>query len=142
MKIAEILVEAGEFQRGREFGKKLLTPSQWVSGDGEFQRGREFGKKLLTPSQWVSGSGSKVISPVQTTSARAVKLTLNKVIKGERLYRNDVIALKKIYADLESNALTTAGDRKQTLAALKSAYNLQPLTPEQKAVLATFANPL
>lgn len=123
MKITEILVEDGEFQRGREFGKKLLSPSQWFSGSD-------------TPSR------SKVVSPVQTTSARSVKSTLNKVIKGERLYRNDVIALKKIYADLESNALTTAGDRKQTLAALKSAYNLQPLTPEQKAVLTIFANPL
>jgi hypothetical protein len=123
MKITEILVEDGEFQRGREFGKKLLSPSQWFSGSD-------------TPSR------SKAVSPVQTTSARAVKSTLNKVIKDERLYRNDVIALKKIYADLESNALTTVGDRKQTLAALKSAYNLQPVSPEQKAALATFAKPL
>jgi stress response protein SCP2 len=123
MKITEILVEDGEFQRGRAFGKKLLSPSQWLSG-GDVQ------------------SKSKSVSAVQTTSARAVKLTLNKVINGERLYRNDVIALKKIYADLQSNALTTAGDRKQTLAALKSAYNLQPVSTEQKAVLATFAKPL
>jgi hypothetical protein len=123
MKITEILVEDGEFQRGRAFGKKLLSPSQWFAG-GDI------------PSK------SKSVSPVQTSSARAVKLTLNKVINGERLYRNDVIALKKIYADLQSNALTTAGDRKQTLAALKSSYNLQPVSSEQKAVLATVAKPL
>jgi hypothetical protein len=123
VKITEILVEAGEFQRGREFGKKLLSPTKWFSGSDSAEK-------------------SKTTSPVQTPSARAVKLTLNKVIKGERLYRNDVIALKKIYADLESNALTTAGNRTQTLAALKAAYNLQPLSSDQKAVLSKFSNPL
>jgi hypothetical protein len=122
MRINEILVEDGEFQRGREFGHKLLSPSKWFGGND---------------------SQVKSQSSVQTTSARAVKLTLNKVIKGERLYRNDVIALKKIYADVQSNTLTTASsDKKKLLAALKSAYNLQTLSSDQQAVLSNFSNTL
>jgi len=123
MKINEILAESGEFQRGREFGKKLLSPSKWFSGSNSSVKS----KTQTNPS-------------VQTTSARAVKLTLNKVINGERLYRNDVIALKKIYADVQSNTLPVAGDVKKILAALKSAYNLQPVSSDQQAVLTTVAN--
>ena len=157
MKIHEILLEADEFDKGRAFGKKLMSPSQWIKPEagGSYEKGASFGQKLLSPSQWFKGSDSsssdeepepeKKSKPKSTTSVQAPSVDMDKVkqittnvLRGEPQYKEDLAVLASFRAGLDNGSIQVNVDSTELSKAVKAIETNTALTAAQTKLLQDF----
>ena len=123
------------------FGLKSLPVG---SPDNAYQAGKDFGTKLLSPSQWFKGGGGgnfdkeeKQDKEKQVTTAPSSKQyqdSLEKAQFGTTLNTVDVQNLKVIYGKVKTGEI--ASDNTETdLAALKAAYDGYNLDQPQRDVV-------
>jgi hypothetical protein len=126
------------------FGLKSLP----IGTDDGYQSGKNFGTKLLSPSQWFTGKGSsgggKPDKEKQdTTSDKSTNTqpnskqyqdSLEKAQFGTTLNTVDVKNLKVIYGKVKTGEI--ASDNAETdMAALKAAYNGYNLDQPQRDIV-------
>ena len=145
MKIRELVAEAGEFKQGYAAMDKALKPSSHIGPDTKaaYKKGFNAVDKMLSPSKWFDKSGSP--DTVKSTAADRpqlsrvdIKTALQNAEAGQ-VYQNDVKVLTQIYGSVKSGAIKTHIDQASLLAALKTAYQQQPLDDNQQAVLSQFS---
>ena len=152
MKIHEVLSEAGEFDNGRAFGKKLVSPSQWIKPEagGTYEKGKAFGKKLVSPSQWFKGSNSSSpdkepeLKP-KSTSVQAPSVDMDKVkqittnvLRGEPQYKEDLAALARFRAGLDNGSIQVNVDSTELSKTVKAIETNTALTAAQTKLLQDF----
>jgi hypothetical protein len=105
-----------------------------------FQQGYDEVDKVLNPKRW--GEEDRVADPA-AASKPINKLDLKDALKlaasGGSLYLKDQQAIKQAYAQIKSGQLATNQDTGVLLPALKSAGDLQKLSPQQQQTLTAFS---
>lgn len=160
MKISEILIEAGEFEKGQNFAKRLLSPSQWIKSKsgGDYERGSEFGQKLLSPSEWFKSNPNassdddeekttkkkiktaNTVSPTPPSSEviDQTKQILRGVLRGEPRYNDDIKQLSAFRASVKSGKIQTNVNSDQLSSALKTIINGDQLSNDQTKLINQF----
>jgi hypothetical protein len=126
MKIRDVIAEApgalADIKRGYDAGydavSKVLNPKRW----GEEER-----------------SSGKANEPVNKLNLRDA---VNLAAAGKTIYLKDQQALKQAYIQIKSGNFQTRQDSAVLLPALKSASDLQKLSPQQVQILSAFAKDL
>lgn len=160
MKIYEVISEAGEFDKGQAFGKKLLSPSQWITpkAGGSYEKGADFGTKLLSPSQWFKGSDSsgsdssdeepepeKKSKPAagaqpQSVNIEKVKQITQNVLRGEPKYKEDLAVLADFRTGLDNGSVQVNVDSVELSKTIKAIETNTALTAEQTKLLQNFSS--
>jgi hypothetical protein len=143
MKIREI-IEANT--PAPSFGLKSLPVG---SPDNAYQAGKDFGTKLLSPSQWFTGSGGgnkpdkeKQDKQKQVTTqpnSKQYQDSLEKAQFGTTLNTVDVQNLKGIYGKVKTGEIAS-DDAEKDMAALKAAYDGYTLDQPQRDVVKNIIN--
>ena len=106
----------------------------------DYNKGFNAVDKVLNPKRW--GEEDRVANPA-AASKPINKLDLQDALKlaasGSSLYLKDQQAIKQAYAQIKSGKLTTNQDPDMLLPALKSAGDLQKLSPQQQQILTAFS---
>ena len=126
------------------FGLKSLP----VGTDNAYQAGKDFGTKLLSPSQWFQGgSGGKLDKEKQdkeptqpkVAGGGGIRNSLEKAQFGTQLNGIDVENLKIVYNQLKNREI--ASDNLETdMAAVKAAYDGNNLDQLQRDVVKNIIN--
>jgi hypothetical protein len=130
MKIRDIVTEApGVFAKLKQ-------------GPG-YQQGYDRVDKILNPKRWGEEDGAQDSAaagkPINKLNLRdALKLAAG----GSKLYLNDQQAIKQAYAQVKSGSLATKQNTDILLPALKTAGDLQKLSPQQAQTLTAFSQEL
>jgi len=134
MKIREIIEAAPSF------GLKSLP----VGTDNAYQAGKDFGTKLLSPSQWFKGGGGgssnldkeqdKEKQVTTQTSSKQYQDSLEKAQFGTTLNTVDVQNLKVIYGKIKTGEIAS-DDAEKDMAAVKAAYDGYNLDQPQRDVV-------
>jgi hypothetical protein len=134
MKIREIIEAAPSF------GLKSLP----VGTDNAYQAGKNFGAKILSPSQWFKGDGGggqldkeKQDKQKQVTTqpnSKQYQDSLEKAQFGTTLNTVDVQNLKVIYGKVKSGEIAS-DDAEKDMAALKAAYDGYNLDQPQRDIV-------
>jgi hypothetical protein len=120
-----------------------------VGTDNAYQAGKDFGTKLLSPSQWFKGdsSGSGNLDKEQDkekqvttqTSSQQYQDSLEKAQFGTTLNTVDVQNLKVIYGKVKSGEIAS-DDAEKDMAALKAAYDGYNLDQPQREIVNNIKN--
>ena len=106
----------------------------------DYNKGFNAVDKVLNPKRW--GEEDRVADPA-AASKPINKLDLQDALKlaasGGSLYLKDQQAIKQAYAQIKSGKLKTNQDTDVLLPALKSAGDLQKLSPQQAQTLTAFS---
>ena len=138
MKIREIIEAAPSF------GLKSLP----VGTDNAYQAGKDFGTKLLSPSQWFKGGGGggnldkeqdKEKQVTTQTGSKQYQDSLEKAQFGTTLNTVDVQNLKVIYGKIKTGEIAS-DDAEKDMAALKAAYDGYNLDQPQRDVVNNIKN--
>jgi hypothetical protein len=109
----------------------------------DYNKGFNAVDKVLNPKRW--GEEDRAAEPA-AASKPVNKLDLQDALKlaasGATLYLKDQQAIKQAYAQIKSGKLTTSQDTDVLLSALKSAGDLQKLSPQQAQSLTAFGQEL
>jgi hypothetical protein len=109
----------------------------------DYNKGFNAVDKVLNPKRW--GEEDRAADPA-AVSKPVNKLDLRDALKlaasGSTLYLKDQQAIKQAYAQVKSGKLTTSQDTDVLLSALKSAGDLQKLSPQQAQSLTAFSQEL
>jgi hypothetical protein len=109
----------------------------------DYNKGFNAVDKVLNPKRW--GEEDRAADPA-AASKPVNKLDLQDALKlaasGSTLYLKDQQAIKQAYAQVKSGKLTTSQDTDVLLSALKSAGDLQKLSPQQQQSLTAFSQEL
>jgi hypothetical protein len=109
----------------------------------DYNKGFNAVDKVLNPKRW--GEEDRAADPA-AVSKPVNKLDLQDALKlaasGSTLYLKDQQAIKQAYAQVKSGKLTTSQDTDVLLSALKSAGDLQKLSPQQQQSLTAFSQEL
>ena len=109
----------------------------------DYNKGFNAVDKVLNPKRW--GEEDRAADPA-AASKPVNKLDLQDALKlaasGSSLYLKDQQAIKQAYAQVKSGKLTTSQDTDVLLSALKSAGDLQKLSPQQQQSLTAFSQEL
>jgi hypothetical protein len=109
----------------------------------DYNKGFNAVDKVLNPKRW--GEEDRAADPA-AASKPVNKLDLQDALKlaasGATLYLKDQQAIKQAYAQVKSGKLTTSQDTDVLLSALKSAGDLQKLSPQQAQSLTAFGQEL
>jgi hypothetical protein len=109
----------------------------------DYNKGFNAVDKILNPKRW--GEEDRVADPA-AASKPVNKLDLQDALKlaasGATLYLKDQQAIKQAYAQIKSGKLTTSQDTDVLLSALKTAGDLQKLSPQQAQSLTAFGQEL
>jgi hypothetical protein len=109
----------------------------------DYNKGFNAVDKVLNPKRW--GEEDRVADPA-AASKPVNKLDLQDALKlaasGATLYLKDQQAIKQAYAQIKSGKLTTSQDTDVLLSALKTAGDLQKLSPQQAQSLTAFGQEL
>ena len=144
MKIREI-IEANT--PAPSFGLKSLPVG---SPDNAYQAGKDFGTKLLSPSQWFKGSSGgnnpdkekkqdKETTTTKVAGSGGIRNSLEKAQYGTQLNGIDVENLKIVYNQLKNNKITS--DNLETdMAAVKAAYDGNNLDQPQRDIVKNIIN--
>lgn len=157
MKIYEVLSEAGEYEKGKAFGKRLVSPSQWIKPEagGSYQKSKDAMTKLFTPSQWFKGSGSnsdnsldepettakpKTKTAVQspTVDMDRVKQITTNVLRGEPQYKEDLAVLASFRVGLDNGSIQVNVDSTELSKTVKAIETNTALTAAQTKLLQDF----
>jgi hypothetical protein len=138
MKIREIIEAAPSF------GLKSLP----VGTDNAYQAGKDFGTKLLSPSQWFKGGGGggnldkeqdKEKQVTTQTGSKQYQDSLEKAQFGTTLNTVDVQNLKVIYGKIKTGEIAS-DDAEKDMAALKAAYDGYNLDQPQRDIVNNIKN--
>ena len=106
----------------------------------DYNKGFNAVDKVLNPKRW--GEEDRVADPA-VASKPINKLDLKDALKlaasGGSLYLKDQQVIKQAYAQIKSGKLATNQDTGVLLPALKSAGDLQKLSPQQQQTLTAFS---
>jgi hypothetical protein len=106
----------------------------------DYKKGFDAVDKVLNPKRW--GEEDRVADPA-AASKSINKLDLKDALKlaasGGSLYLKDQQAIKQAYAQIKSGQLATNQDTGVLLPALKTAGDLQKLSPQQQQTLTAFS---
>ena len=109
----------------------------------DYNKGFNAVDKVLNPKRW--GEEDRAAEPA-AASKSVNKLDLQDALKlaasGATLYLKDQQAIKQAYARVKSGKLTTSQDTDVLLSALKTAGDLQKLSPQQAQSLTAFGQEL
>jgi hypothetical protein len=109
----------------------------------DYNKGFNAVDTVLNPKRW--GEEDRAADPA-AVSKPVNKLDLQDALKlaasGSTLYLKDQQAIKQAYAQIKSGKLTTSQDTDVLLSALKSAGDLQKLSPQQQQSLTAFSQEL
>jgi hypothetical protein len=109
----------------------------------DYNKGFNAVDKILNPKRW--GEEDRAAEPA-AASKPVNKLDLQDALKlaasGATLYLKDQQAIKQAYAQIKSGKLTTSQDTDVLLSALKTAGDLQKLSPQQAQSLTAFGQEL
>ena len=109
----------------------------------DYNKGFNAVDKVLNPKRW--GEEDRAAEPA-AASKSVNKLDLQDALKlaasGATLYLKDQQAIKQAYAQVKSGKLTTSQDTDVLLSALKTAGDLQKLSPQQAQSLTAFGQEL
>jgi hypothetical protein len=142
MKIREI-IEANT--PAPSFGLKSLPVG---SPDNAYQKGKDFGTKLLSPSQWFQGSGGGQLDKQKQDKQKQVTTqpdskqyqdSLEKAQFGTTLNTVDVQNLKGIYGKVKTGEIAS-DDAEKDMAALKAAYDGYTLDQPQRDIIKNIIN--
>ena len=118
----------------------LEAPGVLAGIKQDYNKGFNVVDKVLNPKRW--GEEDRVTNPA-AASKPINKLDLQDALKlaasGSSLYLKDQQAIKQAYAQIKSGKLTTNQDTDVLLPALKSAGDLQKLSPQQQQILTAFS---
>jgi hypothetical protein len=118
----------------------LEAPGVLAGIKQDYNKGFNAVDKVLNPKRW--GEEDRVADPA-AASKPINKLDLQDALKlaasGGSLYLKDQQAIKQAYAQIKSGKLTTNQDTDVLLPALKSAGDLQKLSPQQQQTLTAFS---
>jgi hypothetical protein len=118
----------------------LEAPGVLAGIKQDYNKGFNAVDKVLNPKRW--GEEDRVADPA-AASKPINKLDLRDALKlaasGGSLYLKDQQAIKQAYAQIKSGKLTTNQDTDVLLPALKSAGDLQKLSPQQAQTLTAFS---
>jgi hypothetical protein len=113
----------------------------------DYNKGFNAVDKVLNPKRW--GEEDRAAEPAAEPAAASKpvnKLDLQDALKlaasGATLYLKDQQAIKQAYAQIKSGKLTTSQDTDVLLSALKTAGDLQKLSPQQAQSLTAFGQEL
>jgi hypothetical protein len=128
MKIRDIVVE---------------TPGVIAGIKQDYNKGFDAVDKVLNPKRWGeedrAADSAAVSKPVNKLDLQdALKLAAG----GGNLYLKDQQAIKQAYAQIKSGKLTSGQDTDVLLSALKTAGDLQKLSPQQAQSLTAFSQEL
>lgn len=122
-----------------------------VGTDAGYQTGKDFGTKLLSPSQWFKGGsgGGKLDKEKQETpdgnstntqpSSKQYQDSLEKAQFGTTLNTVDVQNLKVIYGKVKTGEIAS-DDPETDMATLKAAYDGYTLDQPQRDVVKNLIN--
>lgn len=109
----------------------------------DYNKGFNAVDKVLNPKRW--GEEDQAADPA-VASKPVNKLDLQDALKvaasGGNLYLKDQQAIKQAYARIKSGKLTSRQDTDILLSALKTAGDLQKLSPQQAQTLTAFSQEL
>ena len=109
----------------------------------DYNKGFNAVDKVLNPKRW--GEEDRV-ADLAVASKPINQLDLRDALKlaasGSNLYLKDQQAIKQAYAQIKSGKLATNQDTGVLLPALKSAGELQKLSPQQQQILTAFSQEL
>ena len=109
----------------------------------DYNKGFNAVDKVLNPKRW--GEEDRATDPA-VASKPVDKLDLRDALKlaasGGSLYLKDQQAIKQAYAQIKSGKLTSSQDTDVLLSALKTAGDLQKLSPQQQQILSAFSQDL
>ena len=118
----------------------LEAPGVLAGIKQDYNKGFNAVDKVLNPKRW--GEEDRVADPA-AASKPINKLDLQDALKlaasGGNLYLKDQQAIKQAYAQIKSGKLTTNQDPDVLLPALKSAGDLQKISPQQQQTLTAFS---
>lgn len=127
------------------FGLKSLPLG---SPDNAYQKGKDFGTKLLSPSQWFQGGSDgnldkekqdKEKQDTTEPSSKQYQDSLEKAQFGTTLNTVDVQNLKVIYGKVKTGEI--ASDNTETdMAALKAAFDGYNLDQPQRDIIKNIIN--
>jgi DNA-binding NarL/FixJ family response regulator len=128
MKIRDVVTEA---------------PGVLASIKQDYNKGYDAVDKVLNPQRWGEtdkpSAATASTAPVDTLNFRDA---LNAAAAGKQLYNQDVDTLKQAHSQIKAGTLEIRQDSAQVLAALKTAINLQKLSPQQQQLLIAVAKDL
>jgi hypothetical protein len=137
MRIDEIIVE-GPFSAIGKIASKVGNVAADVRKD--YRAGYNAVDKALSPSKWGSSDTS------DSTSGKVDDLTIKNVLKKvtakERLYIDDVNALKAARAKVESGEISFRGNKNNLILALRAVYNSKPINDNQMQLISQLASNL
>jgi hypothetical protein len=149
MKISEILVE-NEYEKGKSFATKLLSPSQWIKPDptGEYEKNKAVGSKLLSPSQWFKSDKSATADvdekskekSTPTVNLDSVKHILTSVSRGEPRYATDIKVISQLRSKVKDGSISVSVDSQELTSALKSVINNDQLSTDQIKIIKAYAD--
>jgi hypothetical protein len=122
-----------------------------VGTDNAYQAGKDFGTKLLSPSQWFKGGSSgsggnldkekqdKEKQDITQPDSKQYQDSLEKAQFGTTLNTVDVQNLKVIYGKVKSGEIAS-DDAEKDMAALKAAYDGYNLDQPQRDIVNNIKN--
>jgi hypothetical protein len=113
-----------------------------VGTDNAYQAGKDFGAKILSPSQWFKGSSGGNLDKEQDkekqvttqTGSKQYQNSLEKAQFGTQLSVVDVENLKIVYNKLKNNEIDS-DDLETDMAAVKAAYDGYNLDQPQRDIV-------
>jgi hypothetical protein len=128
MKIRDIVIEA---------------PGVLAGIKQDYQRGFDAVDKVLDPKRWgEEDRDAKSVADVKSINKLDLRDALKLAASGSQLYLKDQQVIKQAYAQIRSGKLTTGQDIDVLLPALKTAGDLQKLSPQQAQMLTAFSQEL
>jgi hypothetical protein len=128
MKIRDIVIEA---------------PGVLAGIKQDYQRGFDAVDKVLDPKRWgEEDRDAKSVADVKSINKLDLRDALKLAASGSQLYLKDQQVIKQAYAQIRSGKLTTGQDIDVLLPALKTAGDLQKLSPQQAQALTAFSQEL
>jgi len=156
MRISEVLSEAGEYEKGKSFASKLLSPDQWINpkAGGAYDKGTEFGKKLLSPTDWFKSNSSdepedepeddepekKTVEKPAAVDQDSVKRIIDEIVAGQPRYREDLDKLSRFRNDVINGSVSVNVDSDQLSNALKAIIDNEQLSQDQIKILKQYSS--
>jgi len=137
MRINEIIVE-GPFSAMGKIASKVGNVAADVRKD--YRAGYNAVDKALSPSKWGSSDPSDLATG--EVDDLTIKNVLKKVTAKERLYLDDVNALKAARAKVESGEIAFRGNKNNLILALRAVYNSKPINDNQMQLISQLASNL
>jgi hypothetical protein len=131
MKIFEIVLEADStYEKGKAFGRRLVTPSEWFKKNNSDETEPELEPK---------NNSSQIKQQSVDINPNKLKDVVNSLLRDEPRYNEDIEVLKTLYSQLQDGSYTTTIDKSALMQTIKTAYSGGQLSKDDKTMLSKFA---